>query len=199
MKVKIGKDEWTPALKKLAKNARPSARAATLKILAWRLNREIRKTYSKEKTFDGKAMKSPASDTRLGGRFAATYLFRYPPTSFRHLSKAETRVFKATGRVGTRGLSGGRGFVGGKLKKAVKIRRRIPVTGASRQLQFSGATLKSLDILSAGPDTATVGPKNEHGNKILSYHNPTRRVMGISKKFATWAGETALERLTKGV
>ena len=199
MKLKLGKDEWTPALKKALKNGGAASREATLKILAWQLKRELQNTYRKELTYDGKPMRSPATRTRLGGRFAASYLFRYPPKSFRHLSKAEKRTFKATGKVGTRGLTAGSGFVGGELKKVAKIRRRIPVTAASRQLQYTGATLKSLDILSAGPDTTRVGPKTSHGNKILSFHNPTRRVIGISKKYAGWAAKTALKRLTKGV
>lgn len=198
MKVEIGIDEWSPAMKKLAQNAAPAKRGAIMFAVGHELGKAIRLGIEAEKTYDGLPMLSPAKETKYNGRFSKDYNYYYPP-GFRHLTPKEARVYKATGRVGTRKLGIGHGFVHGQKQEVTKIRRRIPITPSSKQLRRTGATIKSIDLISAGPDRAQVGPTTGHGNAIISYHNPTRRPFGISKEFADWANKYTASELVKGV
>jgi hypothetical protein len=185
-------------MKKLAKNASPPARVRILTKIGFEQAHVIQDGIHHERQYDGERMKSPSKTPRPDGKFSVNYRYRYRK-GFRHLSAGESEVFKATGSVGSRQLSTGKGFVAGELKPAVKIRRRIPVTAISRQLNDTGATKKSIDLLSVDCNRATVGPKTGHGNRIISYHNPTRRPFGISDRFAEWAGQLVMDDLTKGV
>lgn len=198
MKITVGKDEWSPALKKLAAKASPMARVRILTKIGMEQAAVLKRGIEAELSYDGAPMKSPSKKPRADGKFAESYKWRYRE-GFRHLDRGEAELFAATGRVGTRSMKIGRGFVRGELREAPKIRRRIPVTAGSKQLNDTGATKKSIDLLSVDCNRVTVGPNTGHGNLILSVHNPTRRPFGISDQFAKWAGETAAEDLTKGV
>lgn len=198
MKLRVGKDEWTPAFKKLAKNASPGARTRILTKIGLEQVNVIRVGIERELQYDGRPMKSPSKTPRPDGKFALSYKWRYPP-GYRQLTSGEGEQLKATGRVGGRSLGAGKSFAGGELHEVIKIRRRIRVTATSRQLNYTGGTKKSIDLLSADCNRSTVGPKTGHGNKVISYHNPTRRPFGISDKFAEWAQETVMDDLTKGL
>lgn len=190
MRLRVGKDELTPAAKKLLGNISPAKRARILRGIAFELKEVLKLGLSKERTYDGYPMKSPSKRPRPDGKFAESYKWRYRP-GFRHLTRGEAGT--------KRGLAAGKGFVGGGLQKTIKVRRRIPVTQSSKQLSDTGATKKSIDVLSADCNTSTVGAKTGHGNLILSVHNPTRRPFGISKKFADWAVKEAAKEILKGV
>jgi len=193
MRLRQGIDEITPALEQLYRNSSPAARLQVMKELGNDLRNTQKRSIADEKQYDGKPMRSPAKETKYGGRFAKDYNWRYR-AGFRHLDKGERQRYEETGSVGGRQLAGR-----GKSRKTIKIRRRLPVTPASKQLQDTGGTIKSIDILSVNPDMARVGPKTAHGKKILSVHEKHRKPLGISKKWAEWAQKYAFNRLLKGV
>jgi len=193
MKLTQGIDEITPAFDRLYRNSSPAARLQVMKELGNDLRNTQKRSIADEKQFDGKPMKSPAKKTKYGGRFAEDYNWRYR-AGFRHLNKEERQRYGETGAVGSRQLAGR-----GKAGKTIKIRRRLPVTPASKQLQDTGGTIKSIDIKSVSPDKVQVGPKTAHGKKILAVHEKDRKPLGISKKWATWAQKFAFNRLLKGV
>ncbi len=194
MRVKIGRDEWSPAFTRAAENASPGNRKKILAYIADDLKWTVRGNIQAERTYEGDPMKSPASVTKYGGRFSINYNWRYLK-SVRHLTTEERNQYKATGRVGG---GGGRQIIQG-AGGAPKVRGRVPVTEASKQLQHTGATIKSIDILSVNPNKAIVGPTTGHGRAILSIHNPTRRPAGISKEFAERSADYAFRELMKGV
>ena len=179
MRMSMGKDEWTPAIQKLAANASPERRKAILSTLASRLSNENKRSIAAEKQYDGAPMKSPAKETKFGGRFAKSYNWRYRPGYIFAPTTTKQRV-----------------TMKGERRK---VRRRVPVTEDSKQLQDTGGTIKSIDILSASASRATVGPKTGHGQKILSVHSETRRPFGISDAFADKARKYAFDELMKGV
>ena len=193
MRLRQGIDEITPALDQLYRNSSPAARLPVMKELGLDLANTNKRNIEKELQYDGKPMRSPAKETKYGGRFAKKYNWRYR-AGFRHLDKGERQRYEETGSVGGRQLAGR-----GKSGMTIKIRRRLPVTPASKQLQDTGGTIKSIDILSANPDRTRVGPKTAHGKKILAVHERHRKPLGISKKWATWAQSYAFKRLLKGV
>ena len=198
MTLRVGKDELTPAVNKLLRNVSPAKRAVILRTIAFELKEVLKVGLGRELTYDGEAMRSPSKKPRADGKFAESYKWRYRP-GFRHLTGGEASLLGATGAVGRRGLAPGKSFAGGELKGAVKIRRRIPVDSSSKQLDDTGGTKKSIDVLSADCNTSTVGSKTGHGNLILSVHNPTRRPVGISDKFADWAVKRAAKDALEGV
>lgn len=190
-RIRVGKDEITGALENLAKNSSPWARQRTLWAVGDYLKRDKKNKILNELQYDGKPMKSPAKKTRLGGRFAASYKWRYEPGT-RLAKGSELKLFKATGAIGTRKLKFDR-------KGRPRVRRRIAVTAASKQLNFTGDFRKSIDILSGDSSRVVVGAKTGHGNKILTFHGSTRKPLGISKEDADKAQSIALEELMKGV
>lgn len=187
MRARQGKDDITPMFKKLLSNASEASKLQIMKELGEDLVNEIKKGIEAERQFDGKPMKSPAKQTKFGGRFAKSYKYRYRE-GFRGMTSQEKKQFTATGKVG-----GGRGTRGSK------VRRRIPVTPQSKQLQDTGATIKSIDIISVTCNRAAVEPKTGHGRKVLGVHEKTRRPFGIGKKWADKARKFAFGRLLKGV
>lgn len=193
MEIKIKSDTITPALKKLYKNSGPVARRQALSRIGNGLANRIREQMSKEQQYDGKPMKSPARKTKFGGRFSKDYNYRYRD-GFRHLTSSERAEYRASGKVG-----GGAGRKTESRAKGVKVRRRIPVTPESKQLQDSGRTIGSIQLLTADANRVRVGPTNDHGNFIISVHNATRKPFGISKKAADEAAEIAIKSLMKGV
>jgi len=198
MRLRQGIDEITPAFDRLYRNSSPAAKLQIMKELGNNLRNTQKRNIANELQYDGRPMKSPAKETKYDGRFAESYKWRYR-VGFRQLTSEEKRHYEMTGRVG-----GARGYhtKGRRLKqmkRGVKVRRRIPVTPASKQLQDTGGTIKSIDILSADPNKTCVGPKTAHGKKILAVHEKTRKPFGISKKWATWAQGYAFNRLLKGV
>ena len=190
MRMGFGKDEITPTLELLYRNSSEVSRFEILSHISNDLRNQSKKNISQEKQYDGKPMKSPAKETKYGGRFAKDYNWRYRK-GFRHLGAEEKKRFKATGKVGGRQLKG--------TERGTKIRRRIPVTAQSKQLQDTGATIKSIDILSINCNRGAVGPKTGHGKKILSFHEEARRPFGISDAFAEEAQSYAFKQLLKGV
>jgi len=194
MKARIGKDEWTGTFRTLIANSSPRMKTRILTEVADDLKWTIRKNIQDEKTYEGDPMKSPAKKTKFGGRFAESYKWRYLE-SVRNLDSREKRELKATGRVG--GGAGRRLITG--ASGATKVQGRVAVTEASKQLSFTGATIKSIDILSVSSNKAIVGPTTGHGRAILSIHNPTRRPAGISKEFAEKTAKKVFNRLMKGV
>lgn len=191
MRVRVGKDEWKPTFRKLALSVSPVQRAQALRMICNDLKEELRTNIADEKQYDGDPMKSPSKDPRPDGKFAKSYKWRYLK-SYRHMTKGE----KESGRRKTvRSTS----FVKGKAVDADKVRGRVPVDSTSKQLNFTGDTRKSIDILSVSSNRGTVGPKTGHGRQILSWHNATRRPVGISKKFAGKAQKKAYDELLKGV
>jgi len=192
----VGKDEWTPALKALAKNATPGARVRILTKIGLEQVRRIKNGIGNELQYDGLPMRSPSKRPRGDGKFAESYKWRYRP-GYRHLDSEEAKVLAASGgtKVGRRRLSWGQSFSHGKLNLVIKIRRRIPVGPSARQLNDTGGTKKSIDILSVDCNRVTVGPNTGHGNLIISVHNPKRRPFGISKEMADWAQKTAADDL----
>ena len=191
MKARIGEDSITPAFKKLLANASEAVKLQIMKELGFDLANEQKRNIEAEKQYDGKPMKSPAKQTKFGGRFSKDYNWRYRE-GFRHMTGEEKKQFGATGKVG-----GGRGLK--ETKRGTKVRRRIPVTAASKQLKDTGATIKSIDILSVTCNRAAIGPKTGHGRKVLSAHEKTRKPFGISKEWADKARKFAFDRLLKGV
>ena len=179
MRMSMGKDDWTPAIQALARNASPATKKAILSTLASRLSNANKRNIADEKQYDGAPMKSQAKETKFGGRFAKDYNWRYRPGFMLAPSSTKQRVSETTGRR--------------------KVHRRVAVTEASKQLQDTGATIKSIDILSVSKDRATVGPKTGHGELILSVHEKTRRPFGISDAFANDARKYAFDELMKGV
>ncbi len=190
MRMGFGKDEITPTFERLYRNSSEVSRYRILSHVSNDLRNVTKRNIEAERQFDGKPMKSPANETKFGGRFAKSYKWRYR-SGFRHLDAGEKKRFAATGKVGGRQLRG--------TERGTKIRRRIPVTPSSKQLQDTGATIKSIDILSVNCNRGAVGPKTGHGKKILSYHEKTRRPFGISDKFAEKAQKYAFGELLKGV
>ena len=191
MRVQTGKDEWKGVFRDIAIKSSPAARALILKRRCNELKEELRSNIAEERQYDGAPMKSPSKDPRPDGKFAKSYKWRYLK-SRRHLTKAE----KASGR---RKTSRSTSFVGGKATEVDKVRGRIAVDSASKQLNFTGDTRKSVDILSVSSNRGTVGPKTGHGRQILSWHNATRRPIGISDKFAEKAQKRSYDELLKGI
>lgn len=191
MNIRIGKDEITPAFRKLAKNVSPYGRTKILRLVGHNKKNKTRSYILKELQYDGKRMKSPAAKTRLGGRFAASYKWRYYPGTALATGE-ELKAFKGTGRIGTRKL---------KTDKSgrARVRRRKPVDSSSKQLNFTGDFRKSIDILSGDSRKVVIGSKTGHGNKILTFHGETRKPLGFSKEDADEAQEIALKEILKGV
>lgn len=188
---RVGEDEITAALEGLARNSSSFGRLQTLRLVGNYFKNKTRDGIEKELQYDGKPMKSPAKKTRLGGRFAASYKYRYYPGTA--LAKGEElKRFKSSGRIGTRKL---------KIDSAgrARVRRRKPVTSSSKQLNFTGLFRKSIDILSGDSKRIVVGSTTGHGNRILSFHNSTRKPLGISKQDAEEVQKIAYEELLKGV
>lgn len=179
MRMSMGKDDWTPALQKLIANSSPERKKAVLSQLASQLSNTNKRNVADEKQYDGAPMKSPAKETKFGGRFAKDYNWRYRPGYMLSPGTTNQRVSEKAGRR--------------------KVRRRIAVTEKSKQLQDTGATIKSIDILSVSSERATVGPKTGHGELILSVHGETRKPFGISDAFADKARKFAFDELMKGV
>ena len=194
VKMKIGKDEWTGTFKALAANSTPAMKTRILTEVADDMKWTTRKNIQNELQYDGAPMKSPAKVTKFGDRFSIDYNWRYLKT-IRHMDSKEKKQFKTTGRVGG---GAGRKIIKGETG-ADKVQGRVAVTAASKQLNFTGATIKSIDIISVSSNKAIVGPTTGHGRTILSIHNPTRRPAGISKAFAEKIAKMVLTRLTKGV
>ena len=184
------KDEITPALRRLLRNNDAPNRMRTLGVIGDKLVKHLQHNISNELDFEGKPMKSPAKETRLGGRFSKGYLYRYRD-GFRHMSTAEKRQHKATGKVGRRQTK--------ETERGVKVRRRIPVTETSKQLSDTGRTVRDIGVLTIDPGAVRVGGKSGHANFILSVHDADRKPAGISKKFADEAREIAFYELLKGV
>ena len=201
IKMEIAFDDITPALTQLIRNASCEQRHRVLATLGSRLSNEIKRTMADEKSYDGKPMRSPSKNPRPDGKFAASYKWRYRP-GWRLLSEEEevdiynARVLRKKHQ---EILTEHRKLKSGKIKTRKRVRRRIPVDETSKQLQDTGATIKSIDILSADCNRATVGPKTGHGQKIIGYHNDTRRPLGISDSFADRAAKYVFDELMKGV
>ncbi len=191
MRMRTGKDEWTPTLRKLGRAASPAAKRLILSRLCNDLKEEIRSNIANEKQYDGDPMKSPSKNPRADGKFSKDYKWRYLK-SYRAQSAAE----KKSGRRQTKASAS---FAGGKKLDVDKVRGRVAVDASSKQLNFTGDTRKSVDILSVSGNRGTVGPKTGHGRQILSWHNATRRPVGISKMFAEKAQKKAFRELMKGV
>lgn len=205
MNVAISRDEITVALKKLSANTSPDMRRATLLYIGGELKNQLRDSISKELQYDGSPMRSPSARPRSDGKFAESYKWRYLP-GYKGLDRVEKKALKAgTLRRKIRRTTfvsfydQSTGALGGKSGERLQVRRRIPVTGASKQLQFTGGFIKSIDILSGDSQKVSVGPKTGHGNAIASFHGETRRPLGISPKFADYAREIALRFIMKGV
>jgi hypothetical protein len=192
IKMEIAFDDISPALTQLIRNASCEQRHRVLATLGSRLSNEIKRTMADEKSYDGKPMRSPSKTPRPDGKFAESYKWRYREGYV--LAKKDTRqqITGTTYRVRQK-----KGVATAKLYGLV--RRRVPVTATSKQLQDTGATIKSVDILSADCNRATVGPKTGHGQKIIGYHNDTRRPLGISDSFADRAAKYVFDELMKGV
>jgi hypothetical protein len=75
--IRIGKDTITPALNKLRRKSAGYRRKHILKVIANDLVNEVRNNIVNERQYDGKPMRSPAKNTKCGGRFAASYKWRY--------------------------------------------------------------------------------------------------------------------------
>lgn len=198
MNARLGKDEITPALKQILANTSPSRKAEILGRIAFSCANQQKKNIAAELQYDGQPMKSSAKETKFGGRFAKRYNWRYRE-GFRLADEEESYDYKNFGVIG-----GGRGreFKFRRTKKGknrLMVRRRIPVTPASKQLQDTGATIKSIDILSVNAQVARVGPKTGHGQLILSVHDSTRHPLGMSDEWKNKAREEALKEIMKGV
>jgi hypothetical protein len=178
-----GRDEISPALKKLVANASDAQKKAILGVLANRLSNANKRSIAAEKQYDGAPMKSPAKERKFEDRFAKSYNWRYRPGYMMSPARTNQRIQSRQTLKGERRM----------------VRRRVPVTETSKQLQDTGATIKSIDILSVDAHRARVGPKTGHGELILSVHEKTRRPFGISDGFAHEAREYAFEELMKGV
>jgi hypothetical protein len=183
MRLTEGRDDITPTLAQLVANASPERKKAVLSILGSRLSNANKRSIAAEKQYDGAPMRSPAKQTKFGGRFSKKYNWRYRPGYMSAPSNTNQRIESRDSGRGARRM----------------VRRRVPVTEASKQLQDTGATIKSIDILSVSASRASVGPKTGHGQLILSVHEKTRRPFGISDTFAREAQEYAFEELMKGV
>lgn len=189
MKAHIGKDEASPALLKLLGNTSPQRRTEILGRIAFACATQQKKSIAAELQYDGQPMKSPAKETKFGGRFAKRYNWRYREGS-RQLRRSETTAQRVHA-----GISGGKKGP----REVLTVRRRVAVTPASKQLQDTGATIKSIDILSVNAQVARVGPKTGHGQLILSVHDSTRHPLGMSNEFKEKARKTAMEEIWKGV
>jgi hypothetical protein len=187
MSTRIGKDEVTPALLALVRNTSPRRKAEILGRLAFACATQQKRSIAAELQYDGEPMKSPAKETKYGGRFAKRYNWRYRG------GYALATEQKAAGRRDVKSFTGKSG------KQRRMVRRRIPVTPESKQLQDTGATIKSIDILSANAQVARVGPKTGHGQLILSVHDSTRHPLGMSEEWKQKARETAMAEIMKGV
>lgn len=179
--IRIGRDEFTPALRRLERNASGFRRRHILSVIANDLVNEIRDNIENERQYDGKPMKSPAAETKCNGRFAASYKWRYLK-SYRYAKRGESR--RQTVAAGP----GGR-----------KVRGRVPVTCSSKQLYHTGGFIKGIGTISVNADKAIVGGTTGHSRAILSYHGHTRRPAGISREFAQNSAEKAMRMLMKGV
>lgn len=192
MKMEWGRDEITPALERLIANASCEKRHRILATGGSRLANRIKAGMAAEKNYDGAPMRSPSKNPRPDGKFAASYKWRYREGYVLAEKGTKQRIAATTFRIRRQ-----KGAATAKLHGLV--RRRVPVTAASKQLQDTGATIKSIDILSADCNRARVGPKTGHGQRIVGYHNETRRPLGISDKFADEFARYVFEELTKGV
>lgn len=199
MKMEFGKDDLTPALAQLVKNASPAQRESTLKKLANRLRNLLKLNLADEKNYDGSDMRSPAKETKFGGRFAKSYKWRYRP-GFMLATKevaSTRRTVQESATIDKKGYA----------RTRFRVRRRIEVTEDSKQLQDTGGLLKSIDILSVDCNRAAVGPKTGHGQKIAKVHQENedipeakrRKPIGISDEFADEAVKFAADDLMKGV
>jgi len=180
--IRIGRDEFTPAVRQIQRNATGFRRKHILSVIANDLVNEIRDNIESERQYDGKPMKSPAKRTKCNGRFAASYKWRYLK-SYRYAKSGESRR-----QTVTRGPTGGR-----------KVRGREPVTCASKQLYHTGGFIKGIGTIAVNANKAIVGGRTGHSRAILSYHGSTRRPAGYSKEFAQKSAEKAMSMLMKGV
>ena len=201
MNVRIAKDEITPALARILQNTSPARRMEILGHLAFSCVNQQKKSIAAELQYDGAPMKSPAKETKFGGRFAKSYNWRYREgyrlmTDEERVDAYNARVLgKNYQKIHRSTFIDKKGYA--QFKE--RIRRRVPVTAASKQLQDTGATIKSIDILSINAQVARVGPKTGHGQLILSVHDSTRHPLGMSEEWKQRARETAMSEIMKGV
>ena len=189
--MQVGKDEWTVLMRDLAVKTSPAAKAMILKRRCNELKVELQDNIAGERQYDGDPMKSPSKDPRPDGKFAKSYKWRYLETR-RHMTKSEAKS-------GRRKTYRSTSFVQGKATDVDKVQGRVPVDANSKQLNFSGDTRKGIDILSVSSNRGTVGPKTGHSRRILSFHNATRRPVGISNKFAEKAQKRSFSEMLKGI
>jgi hypothetical protein len=154
-----------------------------------------KRNIAEERNYDGTPMRSPATERKFGDRFAKSYNWRYRPGYM--LASAR----RAKGRRDI--ISASTVDKRGRAKERLRVRRRKAVTESSKQLQDTGATIKSIDMLSLSSHKAVVGPKTGHGQKILEVHElrkkgPTRYPLGISQEWADKAALYASSELGKG-
>jgi hypothetical protein len=201
MSTRIGKDEVTPALLALVRNTSPRRKAEILGRLAFACATQQKRSIAAELQYDGQPMKSPAKETKYGGRFAKRYNWRYRE-GYRLMTeeeKVDAYNAKVLGKNFQKIQHSSYRTKRGRVKFRHQVRRRIPVTPESKQLQDTGATIKSIDILSANAQVARVGPKTGHGQLILSVHDSTRHPLGMSEEWKQKAKETAMAEIMKGV
>jgi hypothetical protein len=187
MKAEFGKDEITPALNRLMQNASDVNRYKILSKLGNDLQNKSKMNIEVQVQFDGSPMKSPSKKPRPDGKFALSYKWRYRE-GYRIVSKKEKGK--------QRGIQ--------NANDRLTARRRVPVDESSKQLWDTGATLRSIGIISVSPNKAMVGPRTGHGQLILSVHDKeapknTRTVLGMTEAWKDQARQYAINELMKGV